>query len=536
MNHSMALVDHEEKKSKCIAENYLDIICENSPVVSKTISEYGHLQLGKYLKCIEADFRTNFQKIDDLADIVYSYANRFFGPYIASKASSDFRLNPVALTANHHGVDYFAQSVQGSMLFALSKINGMKNRSTVPIFSCGNVPLDNLTYPMGMLLYHANGARSHTLPRKLSIFSNSFRRAMVSVSSPFTDEMIIRAKKKVDKMVEENEISLKHASCLHQIFDEEYLSSAVIRLSSYSQQSVVLNHRIWKRLFKESATTPEMIYLELEEITRRLLILDLFNPDSLAWRVFFDCDLRNEVIEKLNGKKACWSVNYLVKRLKIAKTPSIEKESLNGCGTIFFWGINSNGRRIPLYLDTDKLGKSILRGVDDRGELYQIPFSFESIILALNQKRLLPSIFTCFLELAFARGVTCIGGYFQAEYLPAMQKGLVSALRRSKKYNQAATAVEKVNTSKYLSGMQTVMVKVKDKELVPAGPVEIIASGGLTEKDLKKMLSLTVKDAHLASLFETVPDVAPYAIKNNQWQKILANEFFDLLGKKIVVK
>ena len=96
MNHSMALVDHEEKKSKCIAENYLDIICENSPVVSKTISEYGHLQLGKYLKCIEADFRTNFQKIDDLADIVYSYANRFFGPYIASKASSDFRSNPVA--------------------------------------------------------------------------------------------------------------------------------------------------------------------------------------------------------------------------------------------------------------------------------------------------------------------------------------------------------------------------------------------------------------------------------------------------------
>jgi hypothetical protein len=536
MNLSASLVDHEKNHSKCIAEQYLKIIGKNSPVICKTISEFGHLPLGQYLKSLDNDLRPNFQKPDDLADIVYNYADRFLGTSVASKASRDFYTNPVVLTANHHGVDYFAQSVQGSVLFALSKINGNAFRSTVPIFSCGNVPLDNLTYPMGLLLYHVNGDKSYALPRKLPVFSNSLRRAMVSVSSPFTNEMVNRAKNRVDKMVDENKIPSKLAFGLHKILNEDYSCSDVMKLSGYSQQSVVLNHRIWKRLFKDSAIAPKMVYLELEEIAHRLLISDMFNPDSLAWSVLFDADLRDKVIEELDGKKACWNVDHLVKRLEMAKIDATKKRTSNSSGTIFFWGINSKGRRIPLYLDTDGLGKSVLRGMDDRGKLYQIPFTFESIIVALNEKRLLPSIFTCFLVIAFARGVTCLGGYFQAEYLPEMQKGFVNALRRAKGYHEAATVVEKVNTNTYLSGMQTVMVRAKDNELIPAGPVEIIAGGGLTKRDLNKILSLTVKDAHLASLFETLPDVAPWAIETNKWQKDLAAECFELLDGKIVIK
>ena len=148
----------------------------------------------------------------------------------------------------------------------------------------------------------------------------------------------------------------------------------------------------------------------------------------------------------------------------------------------------------------------------------------------------MPSIFTCFLEVAFARSVVCVGGYYQAEYLPKIQKGLVRALRQAKGYHESASMVEKVITDTYLSGMQTVMIRVKANELIPAGPLEIIAAGGLTKEDLNKILSLTLKDAHLASLFETLPDLAPKAIETNQWQKDLAAECFELLDGKIVVK
>ena len=374
----------KKDRSNSHAELYLNKICRKSPVVNRILSEYGDLVLEKYLKNLDTNFRHNFQNIDDLADIVYRYASRFLGSSVALKAKKDFCTNPVVLTANHHGVDYFAQSVQGSLLFALSIKLGRGSRSTVPIFSCGNVPLDNLTYPMGLLLYHVNGDQSYTLPHKLPVFSNKFRRAMVSVSSPFTNAMVQNAKKKVAEMLEGNKITSRLAVALRDIFEGDYSANDVLELSSYSQQSVILNQRIWKKLFKDHNTAPDLVYLELEEIVRRLLTSDLLNSESLAWNVFFDAKLRDKVIEELDGKKACWNINRLLKRLEMANTGSTDNRRLNSSGTIFFWGINSGGRRIPLYLDTNALGNSILKGVDDRGKLWQCPFTYESIIDALN--------------------------------------------------------------------------------------------------------------------------------------------------------
>jgi len=51
------------------------------------------------------------------------------------------------LTANHHGVDFFAQSVQSSLLFALGNAGYDFPRKTVTVFSFGNISFNNLTYP-----------------------------------------------------------------------------------------------------------------------------------------------------------------------------------------------------------------------------------------------------------------------------------------------------------------------------------------------------------------------------------------------------
>jgi hypothetical protein len=96
--------------------------------------------------------------------------------------------------------------------------------------------------------------------------------------------------------------------------------------------------------------------------------------------------------------------------------------------------------------------------------------------------------------------------------------------------------VEGVATDTYLSGMQAVMIRIKEDTLIPAGPVEIIAGGGLTDDDIQKIQSLTVRDAHLASLFETIPDVVPWAIKMPDWKKQLAVDCCRILGEKVVIK
>ena len=84
--------------------------------------------------------------------------------------------------------------------------------------------------------------------------------------------------------------------------------------------------------------------------------------------------------------------------------------------------------------------------------------------------------------------------------------------------------------------MQTVMKQIHDNAIVPAGPLEIIAAGGLNLDDIQKILSLTVREAHLASLFETLPDVTPGILKRPHWKKHLAEDCSRLLENHIVVK
>ena len=226
----------------------------------------------------------------------------------------------------------------------------------------------------------------------------------------------------------------------------------------------------------------------------------------------------------------------LAQRLRLKLLGNPLKKAFSGCGTVFFWGMNDSGKRIPLDLEADASNHERLRGVDDRGNAWQMPFTPDSIIQGLHEKKLLPSLFTCFLVVSFARGLSCVGGYFQCEYLPAMQRGVVKALQKIAGYEDLARRVAQVPTDVYLSGMLAVMTRIKTGCLAPAGPAEIIAGGGLTRNDIEQMLALTVGDAHLAALFETVPDMACAGLNPHDWKKQLAADCALLLEGKVVVK
>jgi hypothetical protein len=359
---------------------------------------------------------------------------------------------------------------------------------------------------------------------------------MVSAATAFDEEMVHRAEKRLAKMSQGKEFPSTLEEALRSVFRDDYRDPCVINLSSYSDQAVVMNNRIWKKLFSDVGEAPEMVNVELEKIVHMLLERDLGNPESLAWCVMFDPVLRKAVLRELDGARVCWDSKKLAQRLDMADQDFQGKNVLKRCGTHFFWGIDGIGRRIPLYLQSNGKNTALLRGVDDRGSLWEVPYTPQSVMNALNENRLLPSLFTCFLVLSFARGITCVGGYYQGEYLPDIKKKLVKALRQTTQYDAIADIIKGLNTHTYLSGMQLVMVRIKDDALIPAGPLEIIAGGGLTENDLQQILSFTVRDAHLASLFETVPDVAPWAIEAADWKDRLARECNGLLGEKVVVK
>jgi hypothetical protein len=518
------------------AEDYLEVTCQRSSIVNHAIDEYGDMSLKDYLKMLQPNQDGSYQGREDLVGIVYRYTKELLGETIASRTASDLAENPIILTANHHGVDYFSHSFQASLLCSLAKRLNPTPLKTVPVLSCANIPLDNATYPQGMLFYLVKPAQLEMLPKKLPVFPNRLRRQLVSSAPAFDKEMVSRAEKRLNKMISGGEISSILKDATGTILSEDYCNPYVMDQPGYSKQAVLLNNLIWKRLFQEENQRSELVYLELEKIVGKVLQFDLKNKNSLIWKVMFDPVLRKAVLDELDGARACWNLSQLKKRMHFSKLKNSDKIKSNGCGTIFFWGINDAGRRVPLHLVSYGNKKAFFIGIDDHNNLFELAFTPETILAALNECRLLPSLFTCFLVLSFARGVKCIGSYFQAEYLPNMQKGLINALRKIPDYHEIAGQIEKIVPNFYLSGMLAIMTHIENDVMVPAGPLEIISKGGLNNDDIEKILSIRIRDAHLASLLETLPDFIPWMLKSSDWKRLVAKDCLGLLEGKVVIK
>jgi hypothetical protein len=456
------------------------------------------------------------------------------GDSIAKQVSRDLSEEPIVITANHHGVDFFAQSVQGTLLTFLRSLVKKIDCKTLTVLSFGNIPINNVTFPRGLLVYKVPQQHIENIPVRLPIFPDRDKRKMVSIVRSYDGEMIYKTRMTVRKLIKENKIDKTLDETINTVLEKGFAQQKVIEQLNYSRQATLLNEFLWKKMFVENTNIPALIYLEIEKITIELLELDLANDNSLAWHVLFNSSLRNEIIDELDDCRACWSKLKLKHRFEVKQCK--DSEPSRGTGTLFFWGVDDSGGRIPLTIETSRGSDLLLQGIDDSGQYWSVPFREKPIVEALQAGQLIPSLFTCFLVLCFARGLTCLGGYFQAQYLPRMQIGLVKALSNQGRYRVMAQLLAAVPTDAYLSGMQTVMCELDNKYLVPAGPIEIIAGGGLDNTDIEKILSLTVREAHLASLIETAADLIPRQFFLNGWKTRLASNCKYLLGDRLVTK
>lgn len=500
-------------------------------VVDNALASHGRTSVKSYLRGLCGGDAAAFQRRDDFFGAVHDYTAPLLGKAVARRVADELETSPVVLTANHHGADFFAQSVQSSLLFAGREVAGGP-AATVPVLAFGNVPMNNLTYPKGVLVYRTEAASG--VPLKLPVFSNRFNRKMVSLVPAYDTALLGRTLSRVDGLCAKNAVSTATHATLRDVLEHAYGAPQALGQNSYSRQATLINGLVWKRLFAEPARAPEMVYLEIEQIVNRLLRRDLANPESLVWRVMFDARVREHVVQGLDGAKGCWDRQKLARRA--VRHAPLEAGAAAGGGTLFFWGVGADGNRIPLLLDRSDPGSAALSGVDDKGRRWVVPFAPEHLTRGLEQGRVLPSLFTCFLVVALARGIKCLGGYYQADYLPKMQRAVSRALLNAGESATVTALIDRVPADGYLSGMQAVMWRAPNGGLFPAGPLEIIAGGGLTDDDLERTLELSVAEAHLASLFETVNDVRGIELCPTGGVEQLALECGARLKDRIVIK
>ena len=523
------------RKPSGLTDDLLQHAAASFPAIDKALAKWGSWPLLDYVTALAQQRVEGLQSGDDLLDGIRSYTETLFGETVARQVAEDLAATHLALTANHLGCDCFAQSLQGTLAFALPSLTDQRAQQTVLVLSVGNIPLNNLTYPRGVLCYKPPTQRVPNAPCRIPVFPERLKHAMAGAVGPFNRAMIQKGLNQIAQGIRSERIAADLGPTLKRLLSDTWQSLCHHQWITFSHQATVLNHLMWNQILRPVAILPKLVFLELEKITIRLLLKDLQNHQSLAYRVFFNPRLRRAVLENLNGTNGCWDLHRLGNRLHGRSAP--QGRGTTGGGTVFFWGCAPDGQRIPLCLAKKNKTKQRLWGRTGAGQLWEMPFGRASLKYALESHRLMPSLFTCFLALSLARGLTCVGGYFQADYLPTMQRGLVQALQETGQGGDITGHVAKVRSDAYLSGMLMVMGAAPSTGLLwPAGPIEILAAGGLTPDDIARMARLSVRDAHLAGLFETAPDLAGIPQKHPDWRFRLAKELYKMLGDRIVLK
>ncbi len=528
-----------KKNAPSTAEQFMDLVRSRVPKLDRTLSNFGKEKISDYLASVLAGpFPSPLQPREDLVKAIHQRTEGLMGRKTADRVAEDIKTAPVISTVNHMGVDFTAHTLQGNLLFATGNMALGRASTTLPVLSCGNIPLNNSTFPRGALVYKTPEDMAETLPVKIPLFPKRFNTRMVHVTPPFTREMGDTARKRFQTLIRENKISPDLSAAGEKIWTRGYDSPSILAQPSYPDQACLLNRIIFKGLFKEECRPPELVFINMEEIVMALLKKDLEHPQSLAHDLLFAPGLLERLATALSGSRGCWDRELLAQRLAADYNDldPEEKSRLKGCGTMLFWGMNRKDRRVPLFLVPNSKGDLVLKGRDECGELFQVDFTPPALTRAMDKGTLLPSNFTCFLVLAFARGIVCVGGYFQSEYLPEIRNQVVDVLSGSgeERLVQSARKVAAVPCDRFFSAMAGVMCGNRTGRLFPAGALEMTSSP-LAIKDIAKIQALTVEEAFYASLLDTVMDVIPCNLMNGSWKGPLSFDVGKKLKDRVVV-
>ena len=484
------------------------------PAVCRVLDQDGQISLKEYCRTFKPWPGPAVQSNQDFIQVCAELAGQLMGPDTASRMAAQLQAAPVILTANHLGVDCHPLFIQGNLLFGLA--SGFDRNlapipgAVVPILSFGTVSLGNQVFSRGLLLSRQiTNARSTKKQVRLNIFPSDMRRTMVSAAPAFSPAMVRSGLGEADRLHRAGVIKDREREVLLELLESEYLAPDVLELARYADQASLINSRIWRRLFAEDLRTeaPPLVPLEMEQVVGALLKLDLKKPNSLLSQCLFDPRLRDSLMQNLEEAYGCWNRARLAESLTNGFTGRAREEYLSRSGTSFFWAVNDKGRQVRLAL-VRRQGTEFLEGLDHEGRSHVFELTPRRILRALKHRELYPNLFTSFLVVALARGVRCYGGFWQADYLPVMQAGLVKALR-DRGHIDRAEKIAQVPTSNYVTGMTFVLADYPDADLTPAGTVEILARGGLSARDLGRLADISVEEANLFGLTEICRNFAP---------------------------
>ncbi len=410
----------------------------------------------------------------------------------AAKGAYEAACNGAMCTADHHGALYNAQAFQGDILFSfLLKKLGVKGKHT-PIAAGGQIELGNVCFARGISIYTSNEGK-----QCLPIFRAVDHNMMAFLEKAVDRELIDRFRENF--ITGQNDSKTEEA--LEAILSSIYERSDVLGAEGFAQQTTMIGAYLSKKLLGEQGET--LVYLEVEELVRPLLIAELKDKNSIFYKI-------------LSSEKN-------IKRLT-------EKTTEKGIplASMLFSTADSKGRKIFLTMCEDE--KLWGRGKDDTEICYDA--DIDSICTLLENKTIFPALFTVAVLLAFERGITWMGGMFQASYLSGWQCTFSEYLTEIG-LEQEAKVIRSYDCSGYINGPMFALYGHEESAMA-AGPVEMWIAGTDYAMIEKLVANTKLWDAHRIGLQEMYPDLVDKKERDPEWCKVITGELYKEFSENII--
>ena len=449
---------------------------------------YGDMDLETFvgLEARKAVHNRQVGSLRDSADFeqsALSLAGRLLGETVIPGLKDSIK-HQVICTADHHGSLYCSQFLQGDFLFALILEKLGSRNPVVPVLAAGQVELENSTYTRGFCAYTSRDQKMF-----MPLFPARHSVQLTSHADPVTTDMVSRFRKRfVDP---ETDPRLKQT--LHEICSEIYETEEMRKACRLSDQMTIAGKKLMDRLF--AGESPSFIYLEMETVLQPLFLQELSDESSLIYKILYDFKLREQMV-----------------REKLPDGLSL--------GDLLFRAADEKGRKIMLSLTED----GFLKGKDWRKE--PVSFGTEPAELAslIREKRVFPGVFTEAIMLFFERGITWMGGMFQASYLPLWQAGLVRVLERTG-YTAQAELIRNYDCSGYICGPMMALYQ-GDGFATTAGPVELWGNPVPFDKIRQSVRETSLWDGHLIGLSEMYFDLTVRDEREPDWYRKISEELY----------
>lgn len=376
----------------------------------------GELILRSYLE----ELLTSSHPITEEARrLVAQRVKTLLGESAASGVAAQLAVCPAVITGDHHGLLTHPILVQSNAL--VSCVAAGSGLGYQIVFAFGCLPLNNATYPRGVIW----------AGERFPIFPDRLKHSMVCAAEAFRPEMLQRLPQEIRSIIQ--------------------TTPGVFELPSYAAQATVVNRELWTSVFSGKSGTPQLVYLQAEDIASDLLVTSLNKGDELA-RVLLDPETRASALKALSAIQG--------------------GRSRLGGGTDLFWALGKTGKGIKLTVEQGSLiGEDCL-------------FELESEVIsdALTDRRLVPGLFLSYLAL-LKHGFVCLGGFNQLDYFARLREAWLNCLVLQDSRQQAAD-IKGRRYQGYLCGLLALM----DKDRRPQGLEAFIPENAGAISRLERML------------------------------------------------